>query len=113
MNTDELERDLGRISLSTGFCPYCRDNDSAPLRLVGQQELDGEDRSGNCFYVMYWNCPMCERTEDELASSLGMEYRMCKQCYGYGTIKWYEESDEECDQCNGIGYTLREPAQMA
>ncbi len=103
---EKLERDLDRISLSTGFCPYCCDNDSAPLRLVGQQELDGEDHSGNSYYVMYWSCPQCERTEDELASSLGMKWNMCKTCHGFGTIKWYEESDDECGHCDGVGYLL-------
>ena len=101
-----LERDLDRISLINGCCPYCRDNDSTQLRLVGQQELDGQHYDGSIYYVRYWSCPMCERTEDELASSLGMKYKMCKTCHGFGTIKWYEESDDECDHCDGVGYLL-------
>lgn len=92
--------------IQTGYCPYCIDREVMPIRLVGQQELDGEDHSGNSYYVMYWSCPKCERTEDELASSLGMKWNMCKTCHGFGTIKWYEEGDDECGHCDGVGYLL-------
>ena len=110
--TEEEVVFLKRNVLRRGYCPHCTDSVKESPRLVGQQELDGDDHSGNCFYVMYWNCPMCGCTESELASSLGMEYKMCKQCYGYGTTG-YDEWEENCDQCDGIGYTLSEPAQMA
>lgn len=102
-----LHRELQRNLLRNGYCPYCNQIPDV-VTLVGQQELDGEDHSGNSFYVMYWSCPQCERTEDELASSLGMKCKMCKTCHGFGTIKWYEESDDECDHCDGVGYLLEE-----
>ena len=97
--------------LTQRYCPFCKDEQGEKVALEPYKEID-QYRDGTAMYSCYWACPWCDKCEETIANDLGVRYSLCGQCAGYGTTG-YDEWEENCDQCDGIGYTLSEPVQMA